>query len=335
LGERRVRLVIGERTGNTIRYTATSLDGLPITGVTANGQPIEPGNDTQSLVVGTVISGELEVLDANAAGLGIAVLSIGTSVCESQAIDIVKTGDRAAAEPGDTVIYRLAVKNLSAVNLNNLVVTDTLPLGLQFRKDSARAELNGSSIPVTATANGSALTFQLPGTSLPAGQTLTIVYAVTLTPDAIRGSGANSASVRAEREDNRTPVKDGPAIFRIRIRPGIVSDCGTLIGRVFVDHNADGEQQTGEPGVPNAVVYMDDGNRITTDPNGLFSLSNVLPGHRAGVLDLTSLPGYKLAPNQRFKEHNSPSRLVRLSPGGLVRMNFTVVPITPKPEVGK
>jgi hypothetical protein len=58
-----------------------------------------------------------------------------------------------------------------------------------------------------------------------------------------------------------------------------------------VDKNFDGEQQPSEPGVPNAVIYLDDGNRITTDTNGLYSLNFVLPGTHTGTLDLTSLPG--------------------------------------------
>jgi hypothetical protein len=121
-------------------------------------------------------------------------------------------------------------------------------------------------------------------------------------------------------------VKDGPAIHQLRIRSGIITDCGTIIGRVFIDKNFDGEQQPGEPGVPNAVIFMDDGNRITTDKDGLFSVANVLPGYRTGVLDLSSIPGYTLAPNLYFSERNSQSRLVHLEPNGMVRMNFAVTP---------
>jgi hypothetical protein len=105
-----------------------------------------------------------------------------------------------------------------------------------------------------------------------------------------------------------------------------LSDGGTLIGRVFVDKNFDGEQQPGEAGVANAVVFLEDGTRITTDPNGLFSVANVLPGAHTGVLDLSSLSGYTLAPNLQFIERNSQSRLVRMAPGGLARMNFGVTP---------
>ncbi|NER85025.1 MAG: hypothetical protein F6K42_37060, partial [Leptolyngbya sp. SIO1D8] len=138
--------------------------------------------------------------------------------------------------------------------------------------------------------------------------------------------GRNSAAVDAARTDNDFAIQDGPISHQMRLDPGILSDCGTLLGRVFVDKNFDGEQQPGEPGVPNAVVFLDDGNRIVTDENGLFSVDCVLAGRRTGALDLSSLPGYTLAPNLYFRERNSQSRLVNLAPGGLARMNFAVTP---------
>ena len=157
-------------------------------------------------------------------------------------------------------------------------------------------------------------------------QTLNIIYAARLTPDALRGSGENSVIVIATRTDNGFDLQDGPSVYRINLEQGILSDCGTLIGRVFEDKNFDGEQQTGEAGIPNAVIFLDDGNRVVTDADGLFSVQKMLPGNRTGTLDLESLPGYTLASNLRFNERNSRSRLVRLAPGGLVRMNFGVTP---------
>jgi hypothetical protein len=121
-------------------------------------------------------------------------------------------------------------------------------------------------------------------------------------------------------------VTDGPVKHQLGVRQGLIRDTGTLIGRVFVDKNFDGEQQTNEPGIPNAVIFLDDGNRITTDANGLFSVQSVIAGYRTGVLDLGSLPGYTLAPNLYFNERNSQSRLVKLAPGGMARMNFGVTP---------
>ncbi|MBW4521607.1 MAG: DUF11 domain-containing protein [Scytolyngbya sp. HA4215-MV1] len=243
-------------------------------------------------------------------------------------LEMIKTGDRAAAEPGDTVVYRLLVKNIGTATVKNIVVKDTLPLGLQFQPKSVKGSLTTGStttevtLPQAAT-NGKEILFTYP--SLAGGESLTIVYAATLTPDAIRGNGRNLA-IPTGTGPSGLPIVGNTASYQLQIRPGILSDCGTIVGRVFVDKNFDGEQQPGEPGVPNAVIFMDDGNRITTDANGLFSLAYVLSGYRTGTLDLTSLSGYALAPNLYRIEANSQSRLVKLAPGGLARMNFAVTP---------
>lgn len=243
-----------------------------------------------------------------------------TLVAGQAVLELIKTADRAAAEPGDTVIYRLALRNTGDASARNITITDTAPLGLRFLPESLKASvttIGGATTAVTLPAPVIAnrnVTFTYP--ILNPRETLAIVYAAVVTPDAIRGDGRNVA------QEPRSNI----ASFTLRIRQGILSDCGTLVGRVFVDKNFDGEQQPGEAGVPNAVIYMDDGNRITTDSNGLFSLANVIAGNRTATLDLSSLPGYSLAPNLYFIEKNSQSRLVRLSPGGMSRMNFAVTP---------
>lgn len=243
-------------------------------------------------------------------------------------IEVIKTADKAAAEPGDTVVYRLLVRNTGQATVRNLKIEDTLPLGASFISKSPQAAFTTEGqqtrieLPPAETSNRT-VTFTIP-VELAPKQTLNIVYAVTLTPDSIRGNGRNIAT--AIGASGQREVRSNVSSHQLRIRPGILSDCGTLVGRVFVDKNFDGEQQPGEPGVPNAVIFLDDGNRITTDANGLFSVANVLSGDRTGTLDLSSLPGYTLAPNLRFIERNSQSRLVRLAPGGMARMNFAVTP---------
>lgn len=311
---RRIRLSITANNNNLLSYTATSLDGRPISATDSSTSLTETTN----------------IRDAARLGLILAALDVDTSICQNQEIQIIKTGDRAAAQPGDTVVYRLSVRNLASATLNNVTVIDTLPQGFNLVPKSVRAEFNNTPVMITTSHNGSTVSLRAEEVSLPTdttgSQVLNIAYAAVLTPDSVHGTGENSAIVTGQRIDNNQAVKDGPAIHKLRIDPGILSDCGTLIGRVFVDKNFDGEQQPGEPGVPNAVVFLDDGNRITTDPNGLFSVANVFSGYRTGVLDLSSLPGYTLAPNRRFIEPNSQSRLVRLEPGGLARMNFAVTP---------
>lgn len=236
------------------------------------------------------------------------------------ALEIIKTGDRSAAEPGEAVVYRLAIRNGGRAATSQVSISDRLPFGVRFISRSLRGSIGGRQVPLTATRGSDrTVTFNSP-VGLQPNETLTVIYAADVTPDAVRGDGRNLAQARAGN------LTSNQSSHRLRIRPGIVSDCGTLIGRVFVDKNFDGEQQKNEPGVPNAVIYMDDGNRIVTDANGLFSLANVISGYRSATLDMTSLPGYALAPNTYFIEKNSQSRMVRLAPSSLARINFGVTP---------
>lgn len=321
-GQRRVKLEILSYSGDTdqvIAYRATSLDGQPI--VASGATQI----DLQTV----------QVNNAALEGLQLAPLNLSPTLCNPQPMQLVKTGDRAVAEPGDTVIYRLTLRNQTDIVLQDLTFTDTLPLGFRFVEGSARAARSEQPYPVQVGQTGSAVELRVEGgASLPVGEVLNLVYAAQLTPDAMRGTGRNSALVTARRSDNGLLLREGPASHRLRIDPGLLSDCGTLIGRVFEDRNFDGEQQTGEPGIANAVIFLDDGNRITTDERGLFSLANVLPGYRTGSLDPLSVPGYELAPNHRFIEGNSASRLVHLAPGGMVRMNFGVRPLSQSEGLG-
>lgn len=310
VAQRRVQLKIEALTADgVLSYSAAALDGRPI------------GADGVFVAEGSVL-----VKNAENIPLSLIALQLNAAMCESRELQIVKTGDRAAAEPGDIASYRLSIKNLTKATLSNPKIADTLPLGFNYVPNSAIAAFRGSNVSVLTTENGRNLSFAIQ-TEMPVGNDeIQLAYAVAITPDAVRGSGRNAAIASALRSDNKSTVRDGPAIFTMRIRPGIVTDCATLLGRVFVDKNFDGEQQNGEPGVPNAVIFMDDGNRIVTDANGVYSMANVIPGARTLALDISSLPGYTLAPNLYFIERNSQSRLVRLSPGGLARANFGVTP---------
>ena len=309
--QRRVKITVGDRVGRVVDYTATSLDG----------RPISVQNDS------TTVTGEIVLVnDAERMGLNLAVLDLATNICDAKEIAITKTGDRASAEPGDIVLYRLAVRNLASGSLTNFQIVDTLPPGFNLMTESIMAEANSTEVAIETVPSSDRVVNFIANTTLEQGQTLNLVYAARVTPDAVRGSAENSAIVNAQRTDNNFVVKDGPAIHNLRLEPGIMRDSGTLIGRVFVDKNFDGEQQKGEPGIPNAVIYLENGNRIITDADGLFSVANVLPGYHTGILDLTTIPEYSLAPNLRFSESNSKSRLVKLEPGGLVRMNFGVMP---------
>ncbi|MFN6289013.1 MAG: hypothetical protein ACK40P_07480, partial [Pseudanabaena sp.] len=143
LGGRRIRIVITARNGDILSYSATSLDGNPIS--STNGQ--------------NSINGTFNIGDAAAVGLSLAIVNLNLSICDAQSIQILKTGDRAAAQPGDVVVYRLAVKNLANTEIRLPEIRDDLPVGFQYVNNSVRAELGGASVPIAVSQNGRTLTF--------------------------------------------------------------------------------------------------------------------------------------------------------------------------------
>ncbi|AFY37219.1 conserved repeat domain protein [[Leptolyngbya] sp. PCC 7376] len=315
--QRRIHIEIIQRQGSIVTYQATAIDGSPL-GALTNAIQIDQ----------FTAQGTLTVTDAESVGLRIFAFTLSSiEICQAEEISITKVGDRIAAEPGDTVLYRLNVRSLSSSPVNTLVIDDVLPTGLVLVEDVVKAQFEDQPLEVTVSRNGRNVEFQLPPDfTLETGESFDLVYAAQVTPDGFRGDGENLAFVEGLKTRTNTSVGDGPAIHRLRIEPGIVADCGTLIGRVFVDKNFDGHQQPGEPGIPNAVIFLEDGNRIMTDADGLYSVANVLPGYHTGILDLESVPGYDLAPNRYFIAENGQSRVARLEPGGLARMNFAVTP---------
>lgn len=188
--QRRIKIEILDSTGtpgnNVVRYVATSLDGQPIniTGETRLEQKV------------------VLVPNAETVGLDLLAFEFTTNMCQPNQLQIIKTGDRAAAEPGDTVIYRLSVKNLADAGLNNIVVTDNLPLGFQFLPKSVRGELDGQAITITSERNGNTITFRTDVT-ITTEKTLNIAYAAQLTADALRGNDTHCWGVCWQRFQTR------------------------------------------------------------------------------------------------------------------------------------
>jgi hypothetical protein len=65
---------------------------------------------------------------------------------------------------------------------------------------------------------------------------------------------------------------------------------GSVAGRVFFDANRDGEQQSGEGGVANVEVLLDNRYRTITDRDGRFEFPLVTTGRHQLTLTLDSVP---------------------------------------------
>lgn len=304
---RRIRIVLGATVGTNVNFTATSLDTMPVNA------------DSPSLSV----TGTFPIVRTSATG-NFAVLQLAINECPTNTLSITKTANVPSAEVGDTVVYSVTVTNTGLSPVTNPTVTDILPLGFSYVPNSVRAGVGTAQIPVAATMTGSRLTMTT-AVALPPAGIVSYIYATVITPDALRGSAQNVAVV--DGSIGTIPVHGGPAAYTLRLNPGILSDCGTIIGRVYIDNELLGMQRRDQKGFANAVVFFDDGVRVKTDSKGLYHYPGCAhPGWRTAVLDLKSVPGFTLAPNIYVLSKNGQSQSAHLEPSGMVRINFAIVP---------
>lgn len=307
LPKRRVKVVLGTASAAGIGYTATALDGAPIS---ANSNAVQT-------------TGVFPVVRTSASGL-FAVVQLKISECPSTVIGLSKTANVATAQVGDTVVFTVTANNLTQLPIATPFVTDTLPLGFSYVQSSARGSVSGATVPLTVAASGSRLTFTT-SVQIPPASSFVVVYAIVIAPDALKGTAQNVAVIDAA--INGTPIHGGPAAFALKLDPGLLSDCGTILGRVYVDFALNGLQRKDQPGLADAVVLFDDGVRVTTDKAGLYHYPGCAhPGWRSAILDLTSIPGYTMAPNIYRIDKNGRSQAAHLAPSGLIKLNFAVVP---------
>lgn len=228
---------------------------------------------------------------------------------------IRKNASASEAEVGETVGYEVEVRNASGATLNEVTLTDTLPLGFEFLSGTLRVDGQANGAPV-----------QEPGKlfiavgDVPDGEIVLVSYRVRITPHASEGDGINW--VVAETADG---IRSNESSARVRIRQGVFTDRGILFGKIFVDRNGSGVQDAGEAGVPGVRFYLEDGTFVVSDYAGRYSLYGLSPRTHVIKLDSTTLPaGFEVTALDPRNALDGNSRFVDLKRGEMHKANFAV-----------
>jgi uncharacterized repeat protein (TIGR01451 family) len=229
-----------------------------------------------------------------------------------------KTASTIQAAIGDSVQYRLRVRNASTATVTDVRLEDTLPLGFKliagtvligFEPGLPKKAANPQGTP------GPALTFVL-GNIAP-GAILDIYYQVRLGIGADRGDGINRA--HAEGVGVHSPV----ATAQVLVTSGAFDTSACVVGKIFVDCNGNRVQDAGEPGIPGVRLYFEDGTNVTSDENGNYSLCGLRPITHALKVDATTLPaGSRLVVLSSRNAGDGNSLFVDLRDGELHRADF-------------
>ena len=281
--------------------------------------------DSAGIVTGTIRSSVVGVSTITARDTTDA-LTVGmhptVMFTQREVLLLQKLADRAEAVIGDVVAYSVVLRNTTALAVANVRVEDQPPANFKYLGGSATldgvhaADPLGSgpltfvlgSVPGFVDGNGNGQADQgEPG------------Y-VTLRYQLVVGAGATPAyyrNVAIARDVCDACLLSNAGEAGVRVRVDETFGLGTIVGRVFDDHDRDGRQGRDEGGVARAKVALDDGTYALTDDHGLYHIAGIRPGARVVKIDVASIPGVAHATTEQ-------TRLVTVSPGLLAKANFGI-----------
>lgn len=241
----------------------------------------------------------------------------------SGALTVAKEGDRTRATLGEIVQYTIEVRNNAPIAIQAADITDALPPGLGFIAGSAR--LNDGPLADPRLAGGRDHVFEIG--LLGPNSTHTVTYAAEILATAGEGEKTNTAFAAGELVGFGEEIVSNTAGFTIDVdnSDGVFSREGVVLGKVFLDCNANGEQDNGELGIPGVQIHTEEGLSVVTDAAGRYSLGGLSPRtHVLNVYDSTLPEGTKVAASRVFDAGVGGSRFVSVHAGEIRSEDFAV-----------
>lgn len=231
---------------------------------------------------------------------------------------VTKSGSRDVASIGDSIGYVVTVENRGNTTVNGVRIVDVMPHGIVYVPGSTR--IDGASAADPRVAGERTFNWDV-AASLDPGKILTLSYAAVVGPDSDRGDGRNTAQAYATFEGDS--IFSNRATHDVKLRDGVFTSRGTIMGSVYLDRDGDSMRDPDEPGVPNAGIFMEDGTWVRTDATGRFSLNGIPPGTHVLRLEEPSLPNGLMPKesNSRFLGSGM-SQFIDLSRSGMASADF-------------
>lgn len=268
-------------------------------------------------------------LTSGSAGANIVHNHLPLDPQRATAVTLLKTGDRAAAEVGDSVRYTLTVDAPAGPRPIQTTVVDRLPAGFTYIRGTAT--VNDVRIADPEGGVGPTLAFQL-GPMPPQGP-LVLRYRVRIGVGAAQGDGVN----RAQAFSCGTPtgctgagfapqaghVASNTSIFKVRVSGGVFGTEACVLGKVFVDCNHNHVQDAEELGIPGVRFVMSDGTTLVSDSEGKYSVCGVSPKSHVLKADPLTLPrGSRLVTSSNRNLGDAGSLWLDVKNGELHRADF-------------
>lgn len=261
---------------------------------------------------------------------------------------ITKTANKDTAAVGDFVQYEVTVENSSDANLENVLVTDHLPLSFRYQSGSLKVDGKKRKNP-DLSKDGRTLSIEIG--AVKAGESVTINYVAEITVGTPLGDAVNTAQAfeilggsHSSRKGSapagyQTGVVSNEAHAAVLIKDDFFNDRSIIMGQVVADHcpstipPKEGEEPIKEHAVAGVRVFLEDGQYAVTDENGMYHFEGVAPGVHVVQLDEFTLPDmYEAAFCEENTRHAGRpfSQFVDLQGGTMWRADFYVAVKPPK-----
>lgn len=247
------------------------------------------GPSSASITDLQTLPGAPYALDADASFAEVFVLQPGPPLHVDVPLDalasylvIEKSASKDTAAIGDFVQYTLNLSNTDTVTTaSNVVVTDTLPVGLRYQASSVRYDAQPGIEPQVS-ADGRTLSFSIPAVA--PGSSVQVKYVTEITVGTKLGKAVNSVIA----EDDRT-TQSNTAFAGIVVTEDLFASKSFIAGRVIVGE-CDEDSTLINPGLPSVRVFMEDGRYAATDEQGRFHFEGINPGTHVVQVDKESIP---------------------------------------------
>lgn len=220
-----------------------------------------------------VISNAASVQDLSAVGENNTANNAATAdvtVVAEADLGVVKAVSTNASQVGGALTYTIDVTNSGPSTASNVVVTDTLPVGVTFVSGTGPSGEVLSEVGGVVTANLA---------TMASGESGTMTINVSIDADAASNI-INSVGVSSDTGDSNSA--NDSATANTTVDPKL----STISGKVFVDLNDNGIQETGENPIENVQITLT-GNDLLgaitaqvvfTDVNGDYSFTDLAQG---------------------------------------------------------
>ncbi len=234
---------------------------------------------------------------------------------------VTKEAETQVVAAGDSIGYTIRTENRDVVPLL-LRVRDILPRGFRYRPGTARLDGVRIDDPVVA-ADGRTLDFT--GDIVRPGEAASLTYVALATAGVRLGEAVNEAFAT---NSAGLPISNR-AEAAVTVREDLLRSRLTIIGRVAEAACTPGEEWVRKTddgiGVEGVRLYLETGDYVVTDQDGLYHFENVEPGTHVVQVDTETLPsGYTAViceENSRYAG-SAISKFVDATGGTIWRANF-------------